>query len=132
MKHICFMHYSMFFDIKRQNTNLFCSVMLSKWHGTAGRWTPSTRFLAIPSITTSVHIERLDHVIRRTQIQSLLHDLILAQCGKYDRDGVAVDGIDAMNKIRDTRPDVAIIDGIMPRLDGDKSHSPDKLCVEMQ
>ena len=31
---------------------------------------------------------------------------------------VAVDGIDAMNKIRDTRPDVAIIDGIMPRLDG--------------
>lgn len=31
---------------------------------------------------------------------------------------VAVDGIDAMNKIRDTHPDVAIIDGIMPRLDG--------------
>ena len=31
---------------------------------------------------------------------------------------VAVDGIDAMNKIRDTKPDVAIIDGIMPRLDG--------------
>lgn len=31
---------------------------------------------------------------------------------------VAVDGIDAMNKIRDTRPDIAIIDGIMPRLDG--------------
>lgn len=31
---------------------------------------------------------------------------------------IAVDGIDAMNKIRDTRPDVAIIDGIMPRLDG--------------
>ena len=31
---------------------------------------------------------------------------------------VAVDGIDAMNKIRDTKPDVAVIDGIMPRLDG--------------
>ncbi|MBR4016007.1 MAG: sporulation transcription factor Spo0A [Anaerotignum sp.] len=31
---------------------------------------------------------------------------------------VAVDGIDAMNKIRDSHPDVAIIDGIMPRLDG--------------
>lgn len=31
---------------------------------------------------------------------------------------VAVDGIDAMNKIRDTKPDIAIIDGIMPRLDG--------------
>ncbi|MGN0134105.1 MAG: sporulation transcription factor Spo0A, partial [Anaerotignum sp.] len=31
---------------------------------------------------------------------------------------VAMDGIDAMNKIRDTHPDVAIIDGIMPRLDG--------------
>lgn len=32
--------------------------------------------------------------------------------------GVAIDGIDAMNKIRDNKPDVAIIDGIMPRLDG--------------
>ncbi len=32
--------------------------------------------------------------------------------------GIAVDGIDAMNKIRDTQPDIAIIDGIMPRLDG--------------
>ena len=31
---------------------------------------------------------------------------------------VAVDGIDAMNKIREKRPDVAVIDGIMPRLDG--------------
>ncbi|MBQ7758263.1 sporulation transcription factor Spo0A [Anaerotignum sp.] len=31
---------------------------------------------------------------------------------------VAMDGIDAMNKIRDFHPDVAIIDGIMPRLDG--------------
>lgn len=31
---------------------------------------------------------------------------------------VAMDGIDAMNKIRDTHPDVAVIDGIMPRLDG--------------
>lgn len=31
---------------------------------------------------------------------------------------VAMDGIDAMNKIRDYQPDVAIIDGIMPRLDG--------------
>lgn len=31
---------------------------------------------------------------------------------------VAMDGIDAMNKIREYRPDVAIIDGIMPRLDG--------------
>lgn len=29
-----------------------------------------------------------------------------------------MDGIDAMNKIRDTHPDVAVIDGIMPRLDG--------------
>ena len=29
---------------------------------------------------------------------------------------VAMDGIDAMNKIRDTHPDVAVIDGIMPRL----------------
>lgn len=27
---------------------------------------------------------------------------------------VAMDGIDAMNKIRDTHPDVAVIDGIMP------------------
>lgn len=31
---------------------------------------------------------------------------------------VAVDGIDCMNKIRDAKPDIAIIDGIMPRLDG--------------
>jgi len=31
---------------------------------------------------------------------------------------VAVDGVDAINKIRDTKPDLAIIDGIMPRLDG--------------
>ena len=31
---------------------------------------------------------------------------------------VAMDGIDAMNKIRDSHPDIAIIDGIMPRLDG--------------
>ncbi len=31
---------------------------------------------------------------------------------------IAMDGIDAMNKIREYRPDVAIIDGIMPRLDG--------------
>ena len=31
---------------------------------------------------------------------------------------VAMDGIDAMNKIRDTHPDIAVIDGIMPRLDG--------------
>ncbi len=31
---------------------------------------------------------------------------------------VAMDGIDAMNKIREHCPDVAIIDGIMPRLDG--------------
>ncbi len=31
---------------------------------------------------------------------------------------IATDGIDAMNKIRDTQPDIAIIDGIMPRLDG--------------
>ncbi|WP_317853874.1 sporulation transcription factor Spo0A [Chakrabartyella piscis] len=31
---------------------------------------------------------------------------------------IATDGIDAMNKIRDTEPDIAIIDGIMPRLDG--------------
>lgn len=29
-----------------------------------------------------------------------------------------MDGIDAMNKIRDTHPDVAVIDGIMPHLDG--------------
>lgn len=32
--------------------------------------------------------------------------------------GIAIDGIDAMNKIRDNQPDIAIIDGIMPRLDG--------------
>lgn len=32
--------------------------------------------------------------------------------------GIAIDGIDAMNKIRDNKPDIAIIDGIMPRLDG--------------
>lgn len=32
--------------------------------------------------------------------------------------GVAYDGIDAFNKIRDLHPDIAIIDGIMPRLDG--------------
>ena len=31
---------------------------------------------------------------------------------------IATDGIETMNKIRDTEPDVAIIDGIMPRLDG--------------
>ncbi|MFI3175239.1 MAG: sporulation transcription factor Spo0A [Bacillota bacterium] len=31
---------------------------------------------------------------------------------------IAIDGIDAMNKIRDNEPDIAIIDGIMPRLDG--------------
>lgn len=31
---------------------------------------------------------------------------------------VAYDGVDAFNKIRDCHPDVAIIDGIMPRLDG--------------
>ncbi len=31
---------------------------------------------------------------------------------------VAMDGIDAMNKIREHCPDIAIIDGIMPRLDG--------------
>ncbi len=31
---------------------------------------------------------------------------------------VAYDGIDAFNKIRDLHPDIAIIDGIMPRLDG--------------
>lgn len=32
--------------------------------------------------------------------------------------GVAYDGVDAFNKIRDLHPDIAIIDGIMPRLDG--------------
>lgn len=32
--------------------------------------------------------------------------------------GVAYDGIDAYNKIQETHPDIAIIDGIMPRLDG--------------
>lgn len=31
---------------------------------------------------------------------------------------VSHDGIDACNKIRECRPDIAIIDGIMPRLDG--------------
>lgn len=32
--------------------------------------------------------------------------------------GIAHDGVDAFNKIRELRPDVAIIDAIMPRLDG--------------
>lgn len=32
--------------------------------------------------------------------------------------GVSYDGVDAFNKIRDLHPDIAIIDGIMPRLDG--------------
>ena len=32
--------------------------------------------------------------------------------------GVAHDGVDAYNKIRELKPQVAIIDGIMPRLDG--------------
>lgn len=31
---------------------------------------------------------------------------------------VAYDGVEAYNKIQETRPDIAIIDGIMPRLDG--------------
>lgn len=31
---------------------------------------------------------------------------------------VAYDGVDAYNKIQEYRPDIAIIDGIMPRLDG--------------
>ena len=48
-------------------------------------------------------------------------DIIVAHLHKQEDIrvvAVAVDGIDAMNKIRDTQPDVAIIDGIMPRLDG--------------
>ena len=48
-------------------------------------------------------------------------DIIVAHLHKQEDISVvavAVDGIDAMNKIRDTHPDVAIIDGIMPRLDG--------------
>lgn len=32
--------------------------------------------------------------------------------------GVAKDGIESMNKIRDLKPNIAVIDGIMPRLDG--------------
>lgn len=32
--------------------------------------------------------------------------------------GIAYDGVDACRKIKDTHPDVAIIDGIMPKLDG--------------
>ena len=32
--------------------------------------------------------------------------------------GVAYDGMEAYNKIIETKPDIAIIDGIMPRLDG--------------
>ena len=32
--------------------------------------------------------------------------------------GVAYDGVEAYNKIVDTKPDIAIIDGVMPRLDG--------------
>ena len=31
---------------------------------------------------------------------------------------VAYDGVDACNKIQECRPDIAVIDGIMPRLDG--------------
>ncbi|MDO4531714.1 MAG: sporulation transcription factor Spo0A [Bacillota bacterium] len=48
-------------------------------------------------------------------------DIIVAHLNKHEKIevvAVAMDGIDAMNKIRDTHPDVAIIDGIMPRLDG--------------
>jgi len=32
--------------------------------------------------------------------------------------GIAHDGVDAYNKIIETKPDIAIIDGVMPRLDG--------------
>jgi len=32
--------------------------------------------------------------------------------------GLAHDGVDAYNKIIETKPDIAIIDGVMPRLDG--------------
>ena len=32
--------------------------------------------------------------------------------------GVAYDGVEAYNKIVETKPDIAIIDGVMPRLDG--------------
>ena len=48
-------------------------------------------------------------------------DILVAHLNKQEDItvvAVAVDGIDAMNKIRDNHPDVAIIDGIMPRLDG--------------
>ncbi len=48
-------------------------------------------------------------------------DIIVNHLHKYEDItvvAVAMDGIDAMNKIRDTHPDIAIIDGIMPRLDG--------------
>ena len=44
--------------------------------------------------------------------------LILSQMKIKVLLAVAMDGIDAMNKIREYRPDVAVIDGIMPRLDG--------------
>ena len=43
-------------------------------------------------------------------------DIIVAHLNKQENINVvavAMDGIDAMNKIRDTHPDVAIIDGIM-------------------
>lgn len=52
--------------------------------------------------------------------------------------GVSYDGIDAYNKIQESHPDVAIIDGIMPRLDGlgvleklnkQSSSQPKPICI---
>lgn len=42
----------------------------------------------------------------------------LSQLGDMEVVGVANDGIEAFDKIIDTNPDVAVLDGIMPRLDG--------------
>lgn len=47
-------------------------------------------------------------------------DVLASYLNKYDDItvvAVAYDGVDACNKIQEYRPDIAIIDGIMPRLD---------------
>jgi len=48
-------------------------------------------------------------------------DAIISYLSKQDDlevVGVAYDGLDAFNKIQALRPDIAIIDGVMPKLDG--------------
>ena len=42
----------------------------------------------------------------------------MEKCSDLEVVGVAYDGLDAYNKIQQLKPDVAIIDGVMPKLDG--------------